>query len=101
MPTTDLQDPDSGVITLADMTSRQGDLIVAADGVHSSAVSSVIGVDSKALPTGFSAFRFLIPTQAILDDPQTRHFLEEGKGSQFKLFVGEGGRRLVWYPCRA
>ena len=82
------------------MTSCQGDLIVAADGVHSSAVSSIIGVDSKALPTGFSAFRFLIPTQAILGDPQTRHFLE-GKGSQFKLFVGDGGRRLVWYPCRA
>ena len=100
MLTTDLQDPDSAVITLADMTTRQGDLIVAADGVHSSAVSRVIGVDNKALPTGFSAFRFLIPTQAILEDPRSRHFIE-GKEGRMKIFVGQGGRRLVWYPCRA
>ena len=100
MPTSDLQDPDSAFITLADMTSHKGDVIVAADGVHSSAASRIIGVGNEASPTGFSAFRFLIPTQVILEDPQSRHFLE-GKDGRFKCFVGDGGRRLVWYPCRA
>ena len=95
-----LQDPYSATITLADTTTRQGDLVIAADGVHSSAVSQVIGHDTKALPTGFSAFRFLIPTTAIMADAQTRHFLE-GKDGTFKIFVGGGGRRLVWYPCRS
>ncbi|KAL8723399.1 MAG: hypothetical protein Q9225_000315 [Loekoesia sp. 1 TL-2023] len=95
-----MEDPDSATITLADTTTHQGDLIIAADGVHSSAVSRVIGHDTKALPTGFSAFRFLIPTEVILADAQTRRFLEEQDG-KFRIFVGEGGRRLVWYPCRA
>lgn len=95
-----LKDPDCATVTLADTTTHQGDLIIAADGVHSSAVSQVTGYHTKASPTGFSAFRFLIPTKAIMADEQTRHFLE-GKDGMFKIFVGEGGRRLVWYPCRA
>ena len=93
------QDPDSATITLADGTVCASDLIVAADGVHSKAVSLVTGQETAATPTGFSAFRFLIPTEEILADERTRHFLE-GKEGEFKIFVGEGGRRLVWYPCR-
>ena len=60
----------------------------------------VTGRDTPALPTGVSAFRFLIPTGELLADKQTAHFFE-GKIGQMKVFVGEGGRRLVWYPCRS
>ncbi|KAL8725442.1 MAG: hypothetical protein Q9181_006415, partial [Wetmoreana brouardii] len=98
--THEFEDRDHAAITLADTTTHQGDLIIAADGIHSSAVSRVIGQDTKALPTGFSAFRFLIPTEAILADAQTRRFLEE-KDGKMKLFVGEGGRCLAWYPCHS
>ena len=94
------QDQDTASITLADGTTSTADLIIAADGVHSIAVKQVIGHDSPASPTGQSAFRFLIPTDEILADVQTRYFLD-GKDSKFKVFVGKGGRRLVWYPCRA
>ena len=60
------------------------------------------GRDNPAKPTGSSAFRFLIPTEEILADEQTAHFLRgEGKDGRFKIFVGDGGRRLVYYPCRA
>ena len=95
-----IQAPDFATITLDGTTNYRGDLIIAADGAHSSAVGEVIGRDTKALPTGSSAFRFLIPTESILADVQTRHFLE-GKDGSLKIFVGQEGRRLVWYPCRA
>ena len=74
--------------------------MIAADGIHSTAVALVTGSDTPALPTGSSAFRFLIPTKELLADKQTAHFFE-GKDGQMKVFVGEGGRRLVWYPCRS
>lgn len=94
------QDPSAGIIVLDDSTTHKADLIIAADGIHSAAVTLVTGRETPALPTGFSAFRFLIPTEELLADKQTAHFLE-GKDGQFKIFVGEGGRRLVWYPCRS
>lgn len=74
--------------------------MIAADGIHSTAVALVTGCDTPALPTGYSAFRFLIPTGELLADKQTAHFLE-GKYGQMRVFVGERGRRLVWYPCRS
>ncbi|KAI9801589.1 MAG: hypothetical protein M1825_003268 [Sarcosagium campestre] len=79
---------------------HKADLIIAADGVHSTAVGLVTGRDNAASPTGFSAFRFLMPTNDILADEQIKYLLD-GKEGKFKIFVGEGGRRLVWYPCRA
>lgn len=93
-------DPSAGSVVLDDSTTHKADLIVAADGVHSAAVALVTGRETPALPTGQSAFRFLIPTEDLLADKQTAHFLEE-KDGQFKVFAGEGGRRLVWYPCRS
>ncbi|KAG8527846.1 uncharacterized protein KY384_006762 [Bacidia gigantensis] len=91
-------EPSTATVTLADGTSHQGDLIVAADGSHSSAIKHVIGHDNPATPTGTSAFRFLIPTADILADEQTKHFLEN-KDGKFKAIIGER-KRLIWYPCR-
>ena len=96
----DAQDHSTATITLADGTTRSADLVIAADGVHSSAVKQVTGYNTPASPTGKSAFRFLIPTEDILADEQTKHFLE-GKPGKFKIFLGSEERRLVWYPCRA
>jgi len=93
------QNPDTGTITLADSSTYTADLVIAADGVHSAAVTLVTGRENPAESTGQSAFRFLIPTEAILEDPETRSFIE-GKEGRFKIFVGDAGRRLVWYPCR-
>ncbi|MCJ1247160.1 hypothetical protein MMC30_004372 [Trapelia coarctata] len=90
-------DPENGIVTLQDSTTLSAHLIIAADGVHSASVAVVIGQPNPATPTGHSAFRFLIPTDAILEDPETRDFIKE-EGSM-KIFIGEG-KRIVWYPCR-
>ena len=87
-------------MTLADGTTRTGDLIVAADGIHSQAVKYVVGYDNPARKTGYAIFRFLLPTKVILDDEETKHFMEEGEGVT-RLYEDSGGRRIVWYPCRA
>ncbi|KFY34839.1 hypothetical protein V494_06418 [Pseudogymnoascus sp. VKM F-4513 (FW-928)] len=77
-----------------------GDLVVAADGVHSKAVEAVIGHHNPALPTEKYNFcyRFLIPTAELAADPETASWTE-GDDGKLKLIVTEG-RRLVWYPCR-
>lgn len=85
------------IVTLQDLTSFSADLIVAADGVHSKSVAVVIGQSNPAMPTGHSTFRFLIPADAILEDPETRDFTKEE--GMMKIFIGEG-KRIVWYPCR-
>jgi len=77
-----------------------GDLIIAADGVHSIAIEAALGVPNEALPTtnyNF-AYRFLIPSSEIAADPETVQFTQNDDG-RMKFIVGDG-RRLVWYPCR-
>lgn len=63
------------------------------------AVSLVTGRDTPAIPTGLSAFRFLIPTELIQADDRTREFLI-GNYQGAKIFTKDH-RRIVWYPCRA
>jgi len=77
-----------------------GDLIIAADGVHSGAVKAILGAPNPAVPTtnyNF-AYRFLIPSKEIAADSETAQFAECDDG-RMKFIVGDG-HRLVWYPCR-
>lgn len=78
----------------------QGDLVIAADGVHSVAVEVILGSKNPALPTTAYnfAYRLLIPSKELAADPETAHFLE-GDDGRMKFLVGDG-KRIVWYPCR-
>ena len=87
-------------MVLTDGAAHVAELVVAAEGVHTTELRLLSRIKSNAYDTGFSAFRFLIPTSVIMADDRTKHFLD-GRDGEFKIFVGEGGRRLVWYPCRA
>lgn len=94
------QDTEAGIIYLSNGKTTTGDLIIAADGVHSGAVEAILGAPNPAHPTtnyNF-AYRFLIPTAEIAADPETMQFTEDDEGRM--KFVVEEGRRLVWYPCR-
>lgn len=92
-----------GTVTLADGTVKKADLIVAADGVHSVLRGAVLGHEAPTLsPTGLSAFRFLIPTEELLDDPQLVQFLQwKCKGPTYLVDTGHEKREryLVWYDC--
>lgn len=73
---------------MLDASVHKADLVVAADGVHSCAVSLVAGNNLPAIPTGMAAFRFLIPTQLILDDSKVAEFVREHDGQMRIFFQG-------------
>jgi 2-polyprenyl-6-methoxyphenol hydroxylase-like FAD-dependent oxidoreductase len=89
-------DPATGTISFDDGTEVQGDLVVGADGVHSSMRAFIPGGDLKAFDSGKSAFRFLIPTESLASDPKTSGFVE--KDDHLSMWIGLD-RRLIMYPC--
>ncbi|OJD29375.1 salicylate hydroxylase [Diplodia corticola] len=94
-------DCDSATITFADGTTATGDVVVAADGIHSRARSAVVGREVPLFTSGKCGYRWLTPTQALLEDEETQIFAQEP--GQVVQVGGEGSngdfRRIVFYPC--
>jgi 2-polyprenyl-6-methoxyphenol hydroxylase-like FAD-dependent oxidoreductase len=88
--------PHEGTVTLESGEKVHGDVIVGADGVHSKTRTLIPGAENtKTFGSGKSAFRFLIPRERALADPETRRFAEvEG---ELLMFMGQD-RRIVIYP---
>lgn len=93
--------PDSGNVELEDGSTYFADLVVAADGLHSIMRSMVAG--EQAMPTGLSAFRFLLPTALV------RQSLELSKLLDWKVpgasIIADTRdpvheRHMVWYDCQ-
>lgn len=92
------QDAVHATVTVADGTVWQADLIIAANGVHSTAREHVLGTDeSLKNDTGWATMRWLVPTEELLADPHTAPLVED---SSHRYFVGARGGGFVWYPCR-
>ena len=89
--------PEIPTLTLDDGTTHTGDLIVAADGIHSKIRNASVKDRGLPEPSGSSAFRFLIPVETVRSDPKTAHFVE--KTGELRLLYGTD-RRIVIYPCR-
>ncbi|KAH8594828.1 hypothetical protein B0O99DRAFT_512843 [Bisporella sp. PMI_857] len=90
-------DVEAPSITLDDGSTHVGDLVIGADGVHSKLRATIAGNKVPPTPSGSSAFRFMIPTDAVRSDPRTAHFTE--KTGELRLLYGTD-RRIVIYPCR-
>lgn len=95
-----VQDPDTPSITLADGRIITADLIVAADGIHSTAVEAVLGRTNPAQPQAGHNFcyRFLVSRSEIEADEDARS-LFENDGMNFRVCLGNG-KKIVTYPCR-
>ncbi|KAM3071811.1 hypothetical protein ACMFMG_009668 [Clarireedia jacksonii] len=90
-------DVEAPSLTLADGTTHTGDLLIAADGVHSKIRDFVAPGTPAPASSGSSAFRFMIPVDEVRSDPRTAHFIQ--KTGDMRLHHGTD-RRLVIYPCR-
>ncbi|KEZ39879.1 hypothetical protein SAPIO_CDS8830 [Scedosporium apiospermum] len=93
--------PDEPSITLANGDNIKGDIVIAADGVHTVAVEAVLGRPNPPEPSKDMynfCYRFLIPVSDVESDPSTR-FFNEGDDGRMKFFVGDL-KRIVSYPCR-
>ena len=93
-----------GSVTLKDGSRHAADLIVGADGLHSVLREAVLTHETTApSPSGLSAFRFLMDTTAMKDDPKLAKVLEaRGPGVEILIDAKEtiSERHMVWYPCR-
>ncbi|KAK5050468.1 hypothetical protein LTR84_003749 [Exophiala bonariae] len=89
-----------GTVILTSGERMKKDLIVVADGVRTKFAAKVVSdqISTGVSPTEKVVYRFLIPTERLLEDPRTRS-LFEGEGFQANI-ARLDDRRLVWYPCR-
>ncbi|KAI6301320.1 hypothetical protein MCOR03_000821 [Pyricularia oryzae] len=93
--------PETPSVTLADGQVVSGDLVVVANGIHSGAPAAVTGktVTPKAVGAYNFCYRFLIPTEVLNSDPETKDWdKERGDGAMNSFVVGD--KRLVTYTCR-
>lgn len=93
-------------VKLKDGTIHAADLIVAADGLHSALKHVVLGDVQRVsapLPTGLSAFRFLLDADRLNESDEILQMLRE-KGHVATLLADTTEttreRHIMWYPCR-
>ncbi|KDQ50635.1 hypothetical protein JAAARDRAFT_141673, partial [Jaapia argillacea MUCL 33604] len=84
-------------VTLASGEVIKGDLIVGCDGVKSCIREVVLGKKVVADPTGDAAYRAIIPTDLMLQDPELRPFVETPEMTAWMA----PGRHLMAYNIRA
>ena len=92
-----------GVVELQDGSKHGADLIVAADGLHSVVRSAALGYEARPTSSGLSAFRFLISTKILQDDPGLSGLLEwKAPGATILADTADtvNERHAVWYDCQ-
>lgn len=82
-------------MSLEDGTHFQGDVVIGADGVHSVTRNALPGGKVKAECRGKSAFRFMVPKEAALNDPITAKLVEHT--GQLSIWYSTD-RRIILYP---
>ncbi|KAL4960116.1 putative salicylate hydroxylase [Aspergillus stella-maris] len=95
---------EAGSIVLSDQSEHHADVVVAADGVHTSAISHVVGHPTPAHATGWAVFRWLMSTEELQSHTETSDIIASGatkvKDSLMRLLVTpETSKRVAWYPC--
>ena len=95
---------EEGIIELEDSSKHQADLIVAADGLHSTLRSAVLKREAKPIPSGLSAFRFLVPTKTLEEDSAMTNLLKWKVPLSATILADTTDtlkeRHAVWYECQ-
>ena len=95
---------EDGIIELEDSSKHQADLIVAADGLHSIVRSVALKHETKPIPSGLSAFRFLVPTKTLERDPAFADMLKWKTPLSATILADTTEtvkeRHIVWYECQ-
>lgn len=91
-------EPEQGIVHLADGSQAEADLIIAADGVHSSAMSVILGEPSPALRSNTTAARAVIPVAKMQQNPFARVMADVPGRSTFSV-APDRKRYLLGYWC--
>lgn len=70
-------DGTEATVFLADGTSMTADLVVGADGINSKLREALVGHSDPPILTGDLAYRLLLSTKDMLEDPELRQFIED------------------------
>ncbi|KAJ7357973.1 FAD/NAD(P)-binding domain-containing protein [Mycena albidolilacea] len=92
--------PEDGTITLKGGEIVHADLVVGADGLHSTIRTSVLGHAQTAPPSGLSCFRSLIDASKLRDIDDAEWLTGGLSGMRGLPIKGEDFRMLVIYTCR-
>ena len=87
-------DPETATISFADGSSRTGDVVIGADGIHSNARKALMDNAPTPVKGAHNCFRFIITRQIALDDPETRPLVEE-RGTMDLWYSGD--KKIVIY----
>lgn len=91
-------EPEQGIVHLADGSQTSADLIIAADGVHSSAMTVILGEPSPALRSSNTAVRAVIPVAKLQQNPFARVMAAVPGRSTFSV-APDRKRYLLGYWC--
>nr|GAT50836.1 FAD/NAD(P)-binding domain-containing protein [Mycena chlorophos] len=84
-------DPEAGSITLESGEVVTADLVIGADGIHSTIRTSILGESVTAYTTGLSCFRCPLDASNLADHP-TLSWLNEGIEAPWNITTVEGSR---------
>ncbi|KAJ7610004.1 FAD/NAD(P)-binding domain-containing protein [Mycena polygramma] len=90
----------TGKLTLKSGETYHADLIIGADGIHSTIRSSVLGYEQRALPSGRAAFRCLLEASKLEGFSQFDWLFSGMPGARGVRPKDGSGRYLFIYPCR-
>ncbi|KAJ7923373.1 FAD/NAD(P)-binding domain-containing protein [Mycena leptocephala] len=93
-------DPIEGTITLKDGEIIHADLIIGADGIHSTIRTDVLGYAETAPATGISAFRFFFPASKLGGHLEFNWFTHGVSGGRIVTCQEDYNRRLFVCLCR-
>ncbi|OAG11552.1 FAD/NAD(P)-binding domain-containing protein [Paraphaeosphaeria sporulosa] len=91
-------DLDEGIVTLKDGSVIKGDVIIGADGIKSTLRKDVLGYEVQAEPTGFSAYRLVLPSSDLEQNKDFRDVIDPR--SSFTSMVMGHDRRMIMGPAR-
>ncbi|EFX04996.1 FAD-binding domain containing protein [Grosmannia clavigera kw1407] len=91
----------SATVHLANGRTVSGDLVVGADGINSQLREVLVGHEDPPTPTGDLAYRLLLDTAAMMDDPELREMVQNpqvnywvGPETHAVNYVLRGGKQL-------
>ncbi|KKY32146.1 putative salicylate [Diaporthe ampelina] len=91
-------EPEQGIVHLADGSQTEADLIIAADGVHSSAMTVILGEPSPALRSSTTVVRAVIPVAKLQQNAFARVMADVPGRSTFSV-APDRKRYLLGYWC--
>ncbi|KAJ7814421.1 hypothetical protein B0H14DRAFT_1419408 [Mycena olivaceomarginata] len=95
-------DPEAGTLTLASGKIFHADLVIGADGVHSTIRTSILGHETKSPASEWSCFRCLFKAPSLHEIPELDWLMEGFSGARNVAWRGGGPWRMFFiYKCRS